>query len=48
MATVRQPRTPIRISTIPFSLVYLLRGEDIEIVAVAHGRRRPGYWRSRL
>jgi len=32
----------------PFSLVYILRGEDIEIVAVAHGRRRPGYWRSRL
>jgi len=32
----------------PFSLVYILRGEDIEIVAVAHGRRRPGYWRARL
>src|SRR4026208_1885874 len=32
----------------PFSLVYLLRGDAIEVVAVAHGRRRPGYWRSRL
>jgi len=32
----------------PFSLVYILRGEDVEVVAVAHGRRRPGYWRSRL
>ena len=32
----------------PFSLVYVLRGDDIEVVAVAHGRRRPGYWRSRL
>ena len=32
----------------PFSLVYLLRGDRIEVVAVAHGRRRPGYWRSRL
>lgn len=32
----------------PFSLVYILRGDDVEIVAVAHGRRRPGYWRSRL
>jgi len=28
--------------------VYILRGDDVEIVAVAHGRRRPGYWRSRL
>jgi hypothetical protein len=32
----------------PFSLVDILRGEAIEVVAVAHGRRRPGYWRSRL
>src|SRR5260370_28122848 len=32
----------------PFSLVYILRNDDIEVVAVAHGRRRPGYWRSRL
>jgi len=32
----------------PFSLVYILRGEEVEIVAVAQGRRRPGYWRSRL
>jgi len=32
----------------PFSLVYIVRDADIEVVAVAHGRRRPGYWRSRL
>jgi plasmid stabilization system protein ParE len=32
----------------PFSLVYILRNETVEIVAVAHGRRRPGYWRSHL
>lgn len=32
----------------PFSLVYVLRGEAVEVIAVAHGRRRPGYWRSRL
>ncbi len=31
----------------PFSLVYLLRGSEVEVIAVAHGRRRPGYWRSR-
>jgi plasmid stabilization system protein ParE len=32
----------------PFSLIYIVRGDVIEVVAVAHGRRRPGYWRSRL
>src|SRR2546428_1437957 len=32
----------------PFSLVYRLRGNEVEVIAVAHGRRRPGYWRSRL
>jgi hypothetical protein len=32
----------------PSVWVYFLRGDGIEVVAVAHGRRRPGYWRSRL
>jgi plasmid stabilization system protein ParE len=32
----------------PFSLVYRLRGDEVEVIVVAHGRRRPGYWRSRL
>jgi len=32
----------------PFNLVYRLRGGEVEIIAVAHGRRRPGYWRLRL
>jgi plasmid stabilization system protein ParE len=31
----------------PFSLIYRLRGNDVEVLAVAHGKRRPGYWRSR-
>jgi hypothetical protein len=25
----------------PFSLVYRLRGDEVEVIAVAHGRRRP-------
>ena len=32
----------------PFALVYREKGEVIEVIAVAHFRRRPGYWRSRL
>jgi len=32
----------------PFTLVYRLRGEEIEVLAVMHQRRRPGYWRARV
>jgi len=31
----------------PFNLVFRMRGETIEIVAVAHQRRRPSYWHNR-
>jgi plasmid stabilization system protein ParE len=31
----------------PFSLIYALEPEAVLIVAVAHQRRRPGYWRTR-
>lgn len=31
----------------PFSLVYRVKGNLLEIVAVAHHKRRPGYWRHR-
>jgi len=32
----------------PFVVVYRLAAERIEIMAVAHGRRKPGYWKGRL
>jgi hypothetical protein len=31
----------------PFTLVYILREEQLEIVAVAHHKRRPGFWLTR-
>lgn len=31
----------------PFSLLYRVEGSEIRISAVAHHRRRPGYWRGR-
>jgi plasmid stabilization system protein ParE len=31
----------------PFDLIFRLRGETLEIVAVAHQRRRPSYWTDR-
>ncbi len=37
-----------RLVTFPYGLIYRIRAGEIEIVAVAHDRRRPGYWRNRL
>jgi len=31
----------------PFALIYRADADLLRIVAVAHRRRRPGYWRSR-
>jgi plasmid stabilization system protein ParE len=31
----------------PFFVGYRVRVADLEIVAIAHARRRPGYWRAR-
>jgi hypothetical protein len=32
----------------PYALVYIERGDRIIGVAVAHWKRRPGYWRARI
>jgi len=32
----------------PFSVVFRERLQDIQIIAVAHASRRPGYWAKRL
>src|SRR5262249_43774305 len=32
----------------PFSVVYRIKDRRILIVAVAHARRRPGYWTARI
>lgn len=34
-------------SDFPFSLVYRVREGRVQILAVAHFRRRPGYWKQR-
>jgi hypothetical protein len=38
-------RVPVR--RFPFFVIYRERDEDLQIIAVAHQSRRPGYWRSR-
>jgi len=32
----------------PFFIVYLDDGDEVSIVAVAHSKRKPGYWKARL
>ncbi len=31
----------------PYSVVYRIVADELQIVAVAHARRRPGYWKDR-
>lgn len=38
-------RFPVR--PFPYHLIYLLEEENIYVVAFAHERRPPGYWRGR-
>lgn len=38
-------RIPLR--RFPYLIVYRVETSRILVVAVAHGRRRPGYWRDR-
>jgi toxin ParE1/3/4 len=31
----------------PFAVIYRIEHEEIQVIAVAHSRRRPGYWMAR-
>lgn len=37
-----------RVGVFPYRVVYYLRGDEVVILAYAHDRRRPGYWRHRI
>lgn len=37
-----------RVKGFPFDVVYRVTGQELLVVAVAHHRRLPGYWSSRL
>jgi toxin ParE1/3/4 len=36
------------VKVFPFSVVYSVQGDTIFIIAVAHTRREPGYWKERV
>jgi toxin ParE1/3/4 len=38
----------ILLRTFPYQIVYRVEGDEIRVYAVAHLKRRPGYWTRRL
>jgi hypothetical protein len=36
------------VSVFPYSVLYTIEAEYVLIIAIMHGKRQPGYWRSRL
>jgi len=44
---VDQRHQACNLTTYPFQIIYRQEGEAIYVIAVAHAKRRPGYWRSR-
>lgn len=41
------PARRVLIRRFPYSVVYLLTDAEIHVIAFAHAKRRPGYWRNR-
>ena len=38
----------VLIRRFPFTVIYAVGPEQIVVVAIAHQRRRPGYWKGRM
>jgi toxin ParE1/3/4 len=36
------------IDRFPFAVHYRVESDRIRVIAIAHGRRKPGYWKKRL
>lgn len=36
------------IERFPYSVVFVQHGNDVRVLAFAHHKRRPGYWRNRM
>lgn len=46
-ATIDGVHRECRVNRFPFRIVYRLVENRVLIVAIAHAKRRPGYWRDR-
>ncbi|MFS2140018.1 type II toxin-antitoxin system RelE/ParE family toxin [Duganella sp. Dugasp56] len=46
-AVFRGDRRRYFLSRFPYSVIYQVTTDELRIIAIAHQRRRPGYWRGR-
>jgi plasmid stabilization system protein ParE len=46
-AVFRGARRRYLLRRFPYSIIYQLSSEELRVIAVAHQRRRPGYWAGR-
>jgi plasmid stabilization system protein ParE len=37
-----------KVERFPYRVVYVVLGADVDVLAVAHAKRRPSYWRRRI
>lgn len=42
-----EQRRRLIVRKFPYSIIYELHGDDAVVLAIAHGKRRPNYWRER-
>lgn len=45
---LRRDYRRVNLKVFPFYVAYTVEGDLVWVLAVAHGYRRPGYWKSRL
>lgn len=45
---LRKDHRRMNLKVFPFYIAYAVDGDLVWVLAVAHSRRRPGYWRNRL
>lgn len=46
-AAFRSTRRRYLLRRFPYSIIYQIAGDELRVIAVAHHRRRPGYWAHR-
>jgi plasmid stabilization system protein ParE len=44
----QHPTRRFVVQRFPFAVIYRERESGVQILAIAHGHRRPGYWKDRL
>ena len=46
-ASWRRNRRRFPLRRFPYSIIYYIKGDELRVIALAHHRRKPGYWTGR-